>query len=136
MSEVKSSMARVLEAHTDGGLFLPTQGTRLGRKAGLSGLDLPRWLRRAPQRARPRLNRVEQRPVAVREHVTLGERRAQLDPERAQHPVVAVIALQDDADERCGGAAAGAAELLRHRIAPGGIELGERLPCEPGQMVQ
>jgi hypothetical protein len=80
------------------------KGPRFGRRAGL-----PRWLGRAPQRTRPLLDRIEQRPVAVREHVALGERRAQLEPERAQHPVVAIVALQDDADEGCGGSAAGAA---------------------------
>ena len=57
-------------------------------------------LRAPAQTRRPRLDGIEQRPVAFRQHMPFRERRAQLQPERAQHAVVAVVALQDDAGER------------------------------------
>ena len=82
----------------------------LARKPALPAL-------RPPDAARARLDGIEQRPVALFQRVALRERRAQLEPERAQHAVVAVVALQDDADERRSRSAAGGAELVRDRIA-------------------
>src|SRR5438132_11307205 len=73
----------------------------LSRKWPARGARLDCWLGRPSQGAAFGLDRVEQRPVAVREHVAFGERRAQLQPERAQHAIVAVVALQHDADEGC-----------------------------------
>src|SRR6185312_16721693 len=60
-------------------------------------------LRRAPQAAATRPDGIEQRPVALGEHMPLRKWRAQFQPERAQHAIVAVVALQDDAGEHCGG---------------------------------
>ena len=86
--------------------------------------------------ARPCLDGIEQRPVALLQRIALRERRAQLQPERAQHAVVAVVALQHDADERRGRRAAGGAEFLRDRIAPRRIEFGQRLAGEAREMIE
>src|SRR5438105_15839519 len=79
---------------------------------------LPLQLLRPPQGRRPGLDGIEQRPVALLQHIALRKRRARLQSERAQYPVVAVVALEHDADERrCGRAAAGAA-LFCGVVAP------------------
>src|SRR4029077_10774825 len=53
----------------------------------------------APER-RARPDRVEQRPVAILQHMAFGIGRPRLQPERADDTVVAVVALQDDAGQR------------------------------------
>ena len=64
------------------------------------------------------------------------EWRAQLQPERAQHAVVAVVALQHDANERRGGGAAGGAEFGGDLIPLRLIEFGERLARKTREMIE
>src|SRR5882724_225760 len=64
---------------------------------------------RTPQARRARLDGIEQRPVAVLEHIAFRKRGAQLQPKRAQHAIVAVVTLQDHADERGSRSSAGGA---------------------------
>ena len=97
---------------------------------------LPCLLLRPPERTRACPDGIEQRPVALFQRVALGERCAQLEPERAKHAVVAVVALQDDADERRSRSAAGGAELVRDRLAFGGIEFGQRLADKAREMIE
>ena len=59
----------------------------------LSGI-VPLLLRRRAPEGFAGPNWVEQRPVALLEHVALGEGRPRLQAERNHHPVVAVIAEQ------------------------------------------
>ena len=47
-----------------------------------------------------RLHGIEQRPVALLQRISFRKRRPQLQPERTQHAIVAIIALQHDARER------------------------------------
>src|SRR5882724_7693870 len=104
--------------------------------ASAPGARLPRPLLRPPQARRPGLDGIEQRPIALLQHVAVRERRAELESERAQHAVVAVVALQHDADERrCGRTAAGT-ELLGDFIAPCSIEFNERFSREPREMIE
>src|SRR5829696_6722843 len=91
-------------------------------RAALRAQPCPACISRNPHPATARLDWIEQRPVALLKHVALREWRAQLESERAQHAVVAVVALQDDADERRRRSATGGAELRRDRIAFGQFE--------------
>jgi hypothetical protein len=91
--------------------------------------------RSAPYRG-TRFHRIEQRPVALLERVALGEWRPQFQPERTQHAVVAVVALQNNSYECCGGYATIRAKLLRHRFAPCSVKLGKRPAGEAGQMIE
>src|SRR6266545_813102 len=106
------------------------------RKSLLVRANLPRWLRCPPQRRRLRLDGIEQRPVALLQLIPLWEWRAEFQPERTQHAIVAVIALQHDADERRCGRSTRCAEFLRNRIAPRRIEIGQWLAGEARQMVE
>src|SRR5450631_3958156 len=87
ISAVKSNMAKIL---------WPLQmvaGCR-SRKSHHLAARLPRPLLRPSQRRRHRLDRIEQRPVALLQRVAYRKRRAKLQPERAQDAIIAVIALQ------------------------------------------
>src|SRR5437764_13473717 len=79
-----------------------------------------------PQARRPLLDGIEQRPVPLLQHVTHGKRRAEFKTKRAQHAIVAVVALQYDANERRGRRTAGGTEFLCDLVALSGIEIGER----------
>ncbi len=109
-------------------------------KEDVDGRDKPghdgERILRPPQIHRPRLHRIEQRPVALLQHIALRKRRAQLEAERAQHAIVAVVALQHDADERRGGGTAGGAEFLGDRVALGRIERGQRLAGQTREMIE
>src|SRR5207245_109991 len=61
--------------------------------------DLPPKLPTAPHR-RPGPNRVEQRPVAILQHMALRKGGPRLQAKRADDAVVAVVTLQDDAGQR------------------------------------
>ena len=93
-------------------------------------------LLRPPQRSRARLDGIEQRPVALPQRVPLRERRAQFEAERAQHAVVAVVALQNNADQRCRRGPAGGAELVGDRIAFGEVEFGQRPAGQTREMIE
>src|ERR1700741_2697994 len=84
-------------------------------------------IRLSPQAPSPRLDGIEDRPVAVGQHMPLWEWCTQLDTERAQHAVVAVVALQDDAGEHGGGRAATGTKLPHDSLALGLIERLQRL---------
>ena len=64
------------------------------------------------------------------------KRRAQLQPERTQHAVVAVIALQHDANERRGGPAAGGAKFVGDLVSLHLIELSQRLARQMREMIE
>src|SRR5689334_13734854 len=54
------------------------------------------WVLRSPPERRTRPDQVEQRPVAVLEHMALWMRGPRLQPQRPDDAIVTVIALQDD----------------------------------------
>src|SRR5262249_11096305 len=70
------------------------------------------------------------------QYVTFGERGTRLEPKRAQHAVVAVVALQHDADERCRWRATARPELLRDLFASRWIELFERSARKPCEIIE
>src|SRR3954463_12452350 len=106
------------------------------RKVPAFGAGLPYLLLRSPKRSRACLDGIEQRPVALVQRVALGKRCAQFEAERAQHAVIAVVALQNDTDERRRRTAACGAELDGYRIASGCIELGQRLAGKTREMIE
>ena len=87
------------------------------RKGAHLGMPDAERARRPPQVHRPRLHGIEQPPVALLQRVALWKRRAELKAERAQHAIVAVIALQHDANERRGRRTAGGAKFLCDLVA-------------------
>src|ERR1700719_4016857 len=98
-----------------------------------AGYDL---VRRAPPCPSPRFHGIEDRPVAAGQHMALRERRAQFDAERAQHAVVAVVALQDDAGEHGGGSTPTGAEFRHDSLALAFIERCQRLPGKLCDMIE
>src|SRR5580704_2306249 len=81
---------------------------------------------RAPPQWRPRPDGVEQRPVAILQLVALRIRRPRLQSERADDPIVPVIALQHDAGERHHRRPAFRAQFQGHDLASCRVETGQR----------
>src|SRR6266567_2038376 len=93
-------------------------------------------LLRPPQPRGTRLDGIEQRPVALLQLIPLWKWSPQLQPERTQHAVVAIVALQHDANEYCSGRPATGAEFLCDRVAPQRIESRDRLSSQPREMIE
>src|SRR5947209_6768130 len=104
--------------------------------ASAKGARLPRPLLRPTQIRRPGPDRIEQRPVAILQDMAFREWRPQLQPKRAQHAVVAVVALQYNANEGRGGPAAAGAEFGGDLVLLRSIELSPRLSRQTREMKQ
>src|SRR5258706_5841044 len=87
-----------------------------------------------PVHPRPCADRVEQRPVALLDDVSLGEGRARLLAERSHHPVVAVVAKQHHADQRRKRRTAGFTKGGGYLGAARRAEVGEGTPRKRGPM--
>ena len=98
----------------------------LGREAGLETRAPSKSMISAPVERRALLDRIEQRPVALLDDMADGEGRARLLAERAHHPVVAVVAKQDDARQRGERGAAFGAQVVGDNQPAFGRKIGER----------
>src|SRR5215472_5895911 len=100
---------------------------------GFSSL-MVRWSTAPHRRARP--DAVEQRPVAILQHMALRIGWPRLQSERTDDAIVAIVTLQDDAGERRYREPALGAQLRRYRLAPCRVETGQRLIDKPRELVQ
>ena len=80
-------------------------------------------------RASARAHRIQQRPVALLQLESLRKRRARLHAERAHDPVVAVVALQDEAAQYRGAPRRPSRAAGRRRLPPARFEIGEPPPA-------
>jgi len=79
---------------------------------------------------------IQQRPIALLELMSPRERCARFQIERLQHTIVAIVALKDDAAQRCCCYTAGCTELSYNSVAFRGIQHGQRLSRKTRELIE
>src|SRR6516162_120685 len=100
---------------------------------GFSSL-VGRWSTAPHRWARP--DGVEQRPVAILQHMALRIGWPRLQSERTDDAIVAIVTLQDDPGERRYRDPALGAQFHRHRLTPCRVETGKRPLGDARELVE